>query len=87
MWNQGYLEWDELSLGEAEMVHETRASNEVEVVATQEGEPIIPPPPPPHPPLPNTGAQAYLTQLALVGGLALLLGLALLGRARRKDEA
>ena len=63
--------------------------NEVEVCATQVGEPIVPPPPPPppHPPLPNTGVQAYLNQLALMGGLALVLGLALLGWARRKDEA
>ena len=96
MWNQGYLDWDELSLDAPSvargataaavgMVHQTRASNEVDVCATQVGEPIIPPPPPP--PLPNTGAQAYLNQLALMGGLALVLGLALLGWARRKDEA
>lgn len=80
MWNQGYLEWDELSLDEAGTVHETRASNEVEVLAVQEAEPIIPPPPPTIPPpppapptippLPNTGAQAFLNQLALMGGLA-----------------
>jgi LPXTG-motif cell wall-anchored protein len=53
-------------------------------------DPILPPPlppPPTNPPLPNTGAQAYLTQLALLGGLVLVLGVALLGRSRRKDEA
>jgi fimbrial isopeptide formation D2 family protein/LPXTG-motif cell wall-anchored protein len=96
MWNQGKLEWDELSLdapavprrgtaAAAGLVHQERVSNEVEVVATQEGEPILPPPP--NPPLPNTGAQAYMTQLALLGGLVLVLGLALLGRSRREDEA
>jgi fimbrial isopeptide formation D2 family protein/LPXTG-motif cell wall-anchored protein len=96
MWNQGYLDWDELSVsgpvargGTAVaapvMVHQTRASNEVEVEASFTQPPILPPPP--NPPLPNTGAQAYLTQLALLGGLVLALGVALLGRSRRKDEA
>jgi len=61
-------------------------------VATQEGQPIVPPPPvnppnPPNPPLPNTGAQPYMAQLALLGGLVLALGLALLGRSRRREEA
>jgi fimbrial isopeptide formation D2 family protein/LPXTG-motif cell wall-anchored protein len=86
MWNQAYLDWDEM-ISTGAMVHQTRASNEVVVEASFTAPPILPPPPPPNPPLPNTGAQAYLTQLALLGGLVLALGVALLGRSRRKDEA
>ncbi len=59
------------------------------------GEPVEPPPPvsppenppanpPAEPVLPATGAPAHLAQLALLGGLALALGVAIATRDRRK---
>jgi LPXTG-motif cell wall-anchored protein len=75
----------------------TASSNEVvvEAVANKPGEPVEPPPPvsppenppanpPAEPVLPATGAPAHLAQLALLGGLALALGVALAARGRRK---
>lgn len=45
-----------------------------------EEEPVVPPPPD----LPDTGAQAHLGRLALLGGMILTFGVALAAR-RRKD--
>lgn len=59
---------------------EMRASNEVVVIAEITADPII------DKPLPDTGAQAYLGQLAGLGGLVLALGLVLVGRGRRKEQ-
>lgn len=73
----------------ADFVFETHTlrSNEVLVEASFTEDLVIDPPPPnpPNPPLPNTGAQAYLGQLAGLGGLVLALGLALIARGRRKE--
>ena len=79
-----------------EFLHTVLRSNEVVVsaVAVQPTEPFFPPPEPPEPPepptpptppLPKTGASAYLTQLALLGGLALLIGMALALSGRRRE--
>jgi len=67
----------------------TLRSNEVLVKAFFTPELQKPPPPPPKTPdkpLPDTGAQAYLGQLAALGGLVLALGMALVARGRRKEE-
>jgi uncharacterized repeat protein (TIGR01451 family) len=99
LWNQGYLDYDEVVGGTPEvneragntkakelvLEHHTLASNEVVVSAELEEEPIEPNPPNP-PDLPDTGAQAYLGQLAILGGLILALGVALAARNRRKGE-
>ncbi len=96
LWNQAYLDYDFVVGGtlpvevdvkakaskELVLDHDTLSSNEVVVRAELEAEPIVPPPPPD---LPDTGAQAYLGQLALLGGLLLALGVALAARGRRKE--
>lgn len=76
-----------------EFTERTLRSNEVVVSATITLDPLNPDPDPdpepkpdPDPPLPQTGAQAYLGQLAALGGLVLALGLALIARGRRKEE-
>jgi uncharacterized repeat protein (TIGR01451 family)/LPXTG-motif cell wall-anchored protein len=95
LWNEGYLDYDEVVGGTPDVneraakakelifEHHSLTSNEVVVSAELEEEPIEPTPPPPD--LPDTGAQAHLGQLALLGGMLLTFGVALV--ARRRKEA
>ena len=88
LWNVGTLSYDTAvsNVAKALMTHTVLRSNEVEIEALQ-----IEPPPGVVPCtahcLPNTGSAPYLLQLSALGGLALLMGTALVVRGRRRGEA
>lgn len=101
LWNVALVDWREVvgnNDGELEFEDGSAQSNEVlaEAVVQKPGEPVEPPPPvqppgnppqqPNQPQLPSTGAPEHLLQLALLGGLAVGLGVALAARGRRRDE-
>ncbi|RYP85317.1 hypothetical protein EKO23_12590 [Nocardioides guangzhouensis] len=101
LWNVAYADWAQAVGGSRdglEYQYLSAVSNEViaEAVVQKPGEPVEPPPPvqppgnPPHQPtqpqLPSTGAPENLLQLALLGALAVGLGVALAARGRRRDE-
>ena len=100
LWNVGYADWAQAVGSDRDgLVFEyfSAVSNEVvaEAVVQKPGEPVEPPPPvqppgqphqPAQPQLPSTGAPENLLQLALLGALAVGLGVALAARGRRKDE-
>lgn len=79
-----------------ELLHHRLMSNEVVIRASISVPPGGIQPPPDSPPqggevttdgvLPATGADGYLTQLVLLGGLAVAIGVAMAMRGRRKDE-
>jgi uncharacterized repeat protein (TIGR01451 family) len=101
LWNRAYVDWLEVTgHGEDGLQFQpgTAASNEVQVraVVTQPdepaeppvipSEPAVPPATPPSPALPGTGAPGHLLQLAILGGLAVAAGIALVGGRRRRGE-